>query len=724
MTQRPPARPIHRLLVANRGEIAARVLATARELDIVAIAVYTPGDATHAVHASQAIELPSPASYLDIDHLVHLAREAQVDAVHPGYGFLSESAEFARRMWQEAQVVVVGPGWAVLERTGDKLMARRLAEECGVPVCPALSTSTSSLAEVQAFASKTGFPVMIKAVDGGGGRGIRLVRRLRDLEHLLRRAVQESPSRQVFCEKAAIDGFRHVEVQIVGDGSGGAAHLWERECSIQRKYQKIVELAPSTISDRALVDTVIECAVRMAEKTHYFSLGTFEFLVNPDTQEFFFLEINPRLQVEHTITESICAVDIVAIQLRISQGASLAQVGLSPHAQANKAAVPSLHSIQFRLTAEKIELPAITDHDINGNGNGSGRKAHDENKDEETTTNWTLSIGRIQSARFPQGSGIRVDTHIVSGHDTLVTSDFDSVVAKIIVTAASWEDVVRKARRALRETHITGVKTNLDVLRAIAASEDFSLGRCDTTWLEVNQGRLVEEGRQLTRAMAEKQAAMSRRTGTGVGGNDGGSGQASGTTTTTNIINTTLLFRKGDAWSITLLPRNDEEQDANDKANTVTNAPQVSAAPTHHLELSRVLRNEFPASISADVVLSDAAGGSSRAYTMHVSSTTSSSTALLAQNHRRGNPSDPAHVVAPFSGKLVEVLVDEGDVVSKGDVVCVIRQMKMELEVRSARAGTVTWVCEAEDEEEIGEGLLVCELALDGDNDTTGKPKL
>jgi pyruvate carboxylase len=193
-------------------------------------------------------------------------RKHNIDAIHPGYGFLSESAEFAHRMWVEANAVVVGPGWDVLARTGDKLHARLLAEECNVPVLPALQTPTDELADLEGFAKRVGYPLIIKAVDGGGGRGIRIVHEEKDLENLMERALRESPCRKVFAEKAAVNGFRHVEVQIVGDGVGNVRHLWERECSIQRRFQKVVEFAPSSIRDRGLVAKVIESALRMARK--------------------------------------------------------------------------------------------------------------------------------------------------------------------------------------------------------------------------------------------------------------------------------------------------------------------------------------------------------------------------------------------------------------------------------------------------------------------------
>lgn len=228
--------------------------------------MYTENDTSHTYYANHAIKLPSPASYLDIDHLIKVARDHRIDAVHPGYGFLSESADFARRMQEEAGIPVIGPGHDILQRTGDKLQARLLAEECNVPVLPALTEPTSDANVVQRFASNNGYPIMIKAVDGGGGRGIRLVNEVSELEAALRRAIEESPCKAVFVEKAAVFGYRHVEVQIIGDNHGNITHLWERECSIQRRYQKVIELAPSTISDRDLVTRVIESALRIANK--------------------------------------------------------------------------------------------------------------------------------------------------------------------------------------------------------------------------------------------------------------------------------------------------------------------------------------------------------------------------------------------------------------------------------------------------------------------------
>ncbi|KAF2760402.1 hypothetical protein EJ05DRAFT_283268 [Pseudovirgaria hyperparasitica] len=638
-------RPIRRLLVANRGEIATRILATSRELDIETFAVYTKGDASHTRGADHAVELSSPASYMSIDEILAVAKKHQVDAIHPGYGFLSESEDFAARLWDEGGIVVIGPGPEILSRTGDKLKARALAEECNVPVCPGILDPTDNVQHIKEFASKNGYPVMVKAVDGGGGRGIRLVRNESELESNVKRAIEESPSKKVFVERAAIDGFRHIEVQIIGDGSGNVQHLWERECSIQRRYQKIIEQAPSSFKDRALAEEIIQSAMKMAKHVKYLSLGTFEFLANPSTGEYFFLEVNPRLQVEHTITECISLTDLVRVQLLIAQGASLADVNLPDVSQS-----PPLHAIQLRITAENIQ------------------------------SNWSLSIGKIQDFQFPSGNGIRVDTHLLNKYQAVVSSDFDSLIAKLVVTGSTWETVVRKAKRALDETQINGVHTNLDVLRAIVARPEFLRGECDTQWLESNSVALLDESKKISQSSVAHSTQLS-------------SSHASSSAVASAG---NMLFRKGDAWSLTLTPRGQKVD---------------SDQAPHHLEIARVLRNEFPSSLAAEVVFTTPGTKSSQAkqvqYAMELSSTTASSAAATS-THRRGNPSDPSHVVIPFPGKLVEVLVDEGDEVHKGDVICVVQQMKMELEVRCSRSGRITWMLEAEEGEEIGENTLAC----------------
>ncbi|KAH6629179.1 carbamoyl-phosphate synthase L chain, ATP binding domain-containing protein [Boeremia exigua] len=641
---RPPQRPIKRLLVANRGEIATRIISSARELNIETFSVYNSNDHSHAATATHAIELSSPAAFMNIDELIAIAQKHNIDAVHPGYGFLSESDVFAQRMWEEAGVAVVGPGWAVLASTGDKLKARQLAEQCHVPVSPALQTPTSNVDDVRRFAAEIGYPVMIKAVDGGGGRGIRLVQSEGLLAANFRRAVEESPSKQVFAEKAAVDGFRHVEVQIIGDGTN-VTHLWERECSIQRRYQKVVEFAPSVIEDRALVARVIGDALKMARHIHYFSLGTFEFLVNPRTKEYYFLEVNPRLQVEHTITESISMTDIVTAQLLLAQGASLETCGL-PTTPRPPETPPLAHSIQLRITAEDVE------------------------------NNWTLSIGKITSFRFPTGNGIRIDTHLTGGRPAVVSADYDSLIAKVIVTASSWPAAVRKAQRALQDTDIRGVKTNISVLRAIVSHPAFLAGECDTQWLERNHAALLHTSHRLAAPIShfpEPPTALPSLAA---------------------AATTIPPFRPGDSWTLTLTP------------TTPNAAPQ-----THHLTLTTLLQNNFPAALRARIAYTTPTA--TTPYTLSLTSTSASASAATSAQ-RRADPGNAGHVAIPFPGRLVEVCVDEGDLVREGDVVCVVQQMKMELEVRAGRGGRVGWVFGVEEGAEVDVGWLAAVVEAEG----------
>ncbi|XP_014558008.1 hypothetical protein COCVIDRAFT_36642 [Bipolaris victoriae FI3] len=650
---RPPQRPIKRLLIANRGEIATRIISTARELDIETYAIYTSGDETHAVRAAHTIQLESAATFMSIDKLIEIIKQHQIDAVHPGYGFLSESEDFCKRVWHEAGAVVVGPGWGILSNTGDKLKARQLAEACNVPISPALEKPTNKVEDIQRFAARVGYPVMVKAVDGGGGRGIRLIRNEEELASSVKRAVEESPSKSVFAEKAAVDGFRHVEVQIIGDGAGNVTHLWERECSIQRRYQKVIEFAPSLVPNRSLIAKIIEDALKMARHISYFSLGTFEFLVHPTTQLYYFLEVNPRLQVEHTITEALSTTDIVKSQLLLSQGATLSSCGL-PLPPRSPSTPPTAHSIQLRITAEN------------------------------TQSNWSLSIGKIPSFTFPAGNGIRIDTHLLANRPSIVSSDFDSLIAKVVVTASSWADAVRKAQRALDETFIAGVKTNIDMLKAIVAHPDFLAGQCDTQWLESRQAELLQQSLVFASKVQEN-------------GLDAGTAAAAGAVNGA-VAAPNTLFRKGDAWALGLM--------AKDEKNAVQS----------HLEITRVLRNDFPAELMADVLFTTAGAEGPKAvpYTITLAATSASAAAATAQ-HRRGNVADASHVIIPFPGKLVEVLVDEGDVVKEGDVICVVQQMKMELEVRSHRRGRVSWVLEVEDGEDVGEGTLAAVVEVEKD---------
>ncbi|KAL9084092.1 MAG: hypothetical protein Q9165_008230 [Trypethelium subeluteriae] len=652
MITQPPS-PIKRLLVVNRGEIAVRILQAARELlhPVETYAVYTVDDETH-VHLGNphhALLLPSSASYMDIPLLVSIATEHMIDAVHPGYGFLSESSELVREMWEKAKIKVVGPGYEVLEKTGDKLQARQLAKACKVPVLPGTHIPKDSSEEISRFTAKVGYPVMIKAIDGGGGRGIRLVETETELQKAVSQTIGESLSGKIFVEKAARGGFHHVEVQIIGDGTGQVRHLWERDCSVQRRYQKIVECSPSLVRDRSLVAELIEAAVKIGAAIRYSSLGTFEFLVNENTRQFYFLEINPRIQVEHTITEQITSLDLVRMQLLLFQGLTLQDVGLACTADARNA--PSLVSIQMRLCAEEPENKFLP------------------------------SVGKIKQIRLPSGNGIRVDTHCSQTLSTSVGPDFDNLLAKIIVTGADWDETIRKAGRALQDTKVEGVKTNLELLQGIIGSQAFYEQRVDNVWLESEVDSLLETGREIREA---RKPALEAPAFSG--------------SSHTIARSSHVLFQKGEAWSIDLSPI--DRQASHEQSS-------------HHLLLQKILRNEFPNSIAAEIAYT--IPGSTGPHTTHYrikATSTPNSAASISSNHRRGDPNNERHILSPMSGKLIEVLVDAGDEIEKGQVIAFVRQMKMELEVRSPKRGRIRWAFQFEDQagEEIAEGVLLAEL--------------
>lgn len=349
--------------------------------------------------------------------------------------------------------------------------------------------------------------------------------------------------------------------------------------------------------------------------------------------------------------------DIVKTQLLLAQGASLDGCGL-PSQSRGPEFPPLVHSIQLRITAEDVQ------------------------------NNWTLSIGKITSFQLPTGNGIRVDTHLITGHPTVVSADFDSLLAKLVITASSWEDVVRKARRALDDTQISGVKTNIDILRGIAAHPEFLEGRCDTQWLENEQQKLLKQGQVVS---AARSSHFSQETNASTFG--------------PSLATSNTLFRKGDAWSITLAPPNDAKKDSK------------QALPPHHLELTRVLRNDFPTSLSAEILFTSPPTSTTppktTPYILTLENTTSSAS-VTTSHHRRANASDPSHISIPFPGKLVEVLVDEDDMIKEGDVICIVQQMKMELEVRAPRSGRIVWVLEVDEGEDVGEGMLAAIVEREG----------
>ena len=460
----------HSLLIANRGEIAIRVMRAAAELGIRTVAVFSEDDARslHIRKADEARALTGTgaAAYLDLEQIVATAKAAGCDAIHPGYGFLSENAGFARRA-AEAGIKFVGPRPEVLELFGDKVRARALAERLGVPLLSGTSGATS-LSEAREFlaALGDGGAIMVKAVAGGGGRGMRAVNRLDELDEAYRRCQSEARTAfgnsDVYVERM-MQRARHLEVQIAGDGTGSVSHLWERECTVQRRNQKLVEVAPSPALPERMRDRLTAAAVRMAEAVRYDSLGTFEFLLDTDARHddagFAFIEANPRLQVEHTVTEEVTGIDLVKLQLQLAGGSTLTELG------ARQADIPKPRgfAIQMRINMESMGA--------DGSAKPSG--------------------GTLTAFEPPSGPGLRVDSFAYAGYTS--NPSFDSLLAKLIAhsPSADFAAAVTRAYRALCEFRIEGVATNIGFLQSLLRHPDFAANRLYTRFVEEHIAELI-----------------------------------------------------------------------------------------------------------------------------------------------------------------------------------------------------------------------------------------
>ncbi len=501
--------PLSCLLVANRGEIAVRLLRAAAEFGLRTVAIYSEDDA-QALHTRQADEArplrgAGAAAYLDIEQIVALAQEAGCDAVHPGYGFLSENAAFARRC-AEAGITFVGPRVEILELFGDKVRARAAAAAAGVPVLPGTSGPTS-LDEARAFFASLGegAAMMIKAVAGGGGRGMRAVERLDQLDDAYVRCASEARAAfgngDLYVEQL-MPAARHIEIQIAGDGSGAVTQFGERDCSIQRRHQKLIEIAPSPGLPAAQRERIIAAAVALARAVRYDNLGTFEFLADASRDDaeapFAFIEANPRLQVEHTVTEEVTGVDLVRLQLELAAGQTLDALGL----RQEQVPAPRGFAIQVRVNLETMTP--------NGEARPSG--------------------GTLAAFDPPSGPGIRVDTFGYAGYTT--SPRFDSLLAKVIAhtNQPRFVDAVTRCDRALSEFRIEGVSTNIPFLRAVLAQPAFRAGRLSTRFIDDHLDALARAAaaeqprryveRAVTPAGANGTASASGRAGARLAGDD------------------------------------------------------------------------------------------------------------------------------------------------------------------------------------------------------------
>jgi acetyl/propionyl-CoA carboxylase alpha subunit len=637
-------RPITKLLVANRGEIAVRVMRTARAMGMGTVAVFSDpdADAPHVRAADEAVRLPGAApsaTYLRSELIVEAARRTGATAVHPGYGFLSENAGFARAC-EAAGLVFVGPPPAAIEAMGSKLAAKELMARAGVPVLGSETLDGGGGDTLLAAAERIGYPVLVKAAFGGGGRGMRVVREPGELEDAVGGARREAASAfgdgTVFLERW-VESPRHVEVQILGDAHGDAVHLFERECSIQRRHQKIVEESPSVAVDAELRERMGAAAVTAARAIGYVGAGTVEFLLSPDGG-FHFLEVNTRLQVEHPVTEMITGLDLVRLQLLVAQGAPLPD-------EVREARVRG-HAIEVRLYAE------------------------------DATQGFLPASGTLHRFRIPEVEGVRVDSGVEAG--SVVGIHYDPMLAKVIAWAPTRLEAAQRLATALAGAELHGVTTNRDLLVRILRERDFLAGRTDTGYLERHDPAVLGAPvlDPLTLRLHAVAAALA--------------GQAARRATAP------VLGTIPPGWRNNPSALQEIEYDCGERRIHVGYAidPLILTVDAERLDSASV-HAVTPEHVDIELdgvrraVRVHTAGGA-----VHVDSPLGAS--VLREVDRLPAPESAAQsgsLRAPMPGGVVRVLVTTGDRVDEGQALVVLEAMKMEHSVHAPHAGVVAEIC-------------------------------
>ncbi|MBL7948250.1 MAG: acetyl-CoA carboxylase biotin carboxylase subunit [Bacteroidia bacterium] len=439
-----------KILIANRGEIAIRVMRSAREMGIATVAVFSEADrnALHVRYADEAVCIgpaASSQSYLVMERILEAARQTGADAIHPGYGFLSENAAFADLV-KASGIIFIGPSGDSMRKMGSKLAAKATAEAHNIPLVPGTAKALESVEEGMRVAEKIGFPVLIKASAGGGGKGMRIVHAAAEFEEQMRLAVSEATSSfgdgAVFIERY-VGSPRHIEIQVLGDTHGNLVHLFERECSVQRRHQKVVEEAPSSVLTPQLRAEMGRCAVEVAKACNYVGAGTVEFLLD-ERLNFYFLEMNTRLQVEHPVTEYITGLDLVKEQIKVARGERL-----------------SFRQEDLKILGHAIEIRVYA---------------------EDPADNFLPDIGRLSTYRIPQGPGIRVDDAYEEGMDIPIY--YDPMIAKLIAYGSDRSEAIERMKRAIEDYHITGVKTTLPFCHFVMRHEAFVSGKFDTHFVK------------------------------------------------------------------------------------------------------------------------------------------------------------------------------------------------------------------------------------------------
>ena len=437
-----------KILIANRGEIAMRLIRTCKEMGIQTVAVYSKADeeSLHVRFADEAVCIgpaDSSESYLKTSNIIAAAEITNADAIHPGYGFLSENSKFSK-ICDEHKIKFIGASPEMIDKMGDKSSAKETMKKAGIPTIPGSEGIVDNLEDAQKIAQKIGYPIMLKASAGGGGKGMRIVLKAKDLLKAWDQARQESKSSfdndDMYIEKL-IENPRHIEIQILGDSKGGACHLSERDCSIQRRHQKLIEETPSPFMTEKLRNAMGDVAVKAVKAVKYEGVGTIEFLVDKN-KKFYFMEMNTRIQVEHTITEQVIDYDLIREQIKISNGELLSGNNY----------FPKLYSIECRINAE------------------------------DPFNDFMPNPGRILNLHLPGGHGIRIDTHVYSGY--VIPPHYDSMIAKLITTAQTRAEAITKMQRALDEFMIEGIKTTVPFHQKVMSHPDFLSGKYTTQFME------------------------------------------------------------------------------------------------------------------------------------------------------------------------------------------------------------------------------------------------
>lgn len=636
------------LLIANRGEIACRIARTARDLGILPVGVHSEADATarHVREIGRSVLIgrgPATESYLRIDAVLAAARQVGADAIHPGYGFLAENPDFARAV-EEAGMIFVGPTSETLSAFGDKASAKAAAIAAGVPVVTGAAGAWSDPAEIATEVRAMGLPVLLKAVGGGGGRGQRLVTSdetlTADIEGALREAKSTFGSEGLLLERFLPEA-RHVEVQIAGDGAGHVVHFYERDCTLQRRHQKVIEEAPAWGLPRPLLDRIAADAVRLGTHMRYRGLGTVEFLVAGE--EYFFLEVNPRIQVEHPVTEAITGVDLVALHLRIADGAGL----------------------------------GLTQEDITHSGHAIEARLYAEDPDNQ----FAPSTGRIAALSLPEG--IRIDSGVEAGDS--VSPFYDPMIAKLIVHAADRDTALAQLATALDHTAIAGVQTNRAFLAALTRNPAFAAMQVHTRWIDSALEQLIAP------PAATSQSALWRAVAAVLFVMQGRTDQAGDPWRNRDVFTGWRLGFGGDALSagqriILGLPGG--------------KSSELRVSPVGAGGSFTVHDGDTALSLTAREIAPDrwciAHAGESLTLTARTGKGLIEIGTPTGRHLFEAAPplafatagsATERLLTSPLTGMIVKILVDNGDAVKAGDTVAILESMKMEISIRAATAG-------------------------------------